>query len=102
MQDMEFYSRISTGDTLLNELDSCLCRVGDSMEHAEAGMALGFRIGRHQMHACVVTPHDHGLAMVHAYVPRKCVVEHIIDDKWRKRVVAVWAFPGVTDYKCQA
>ena len=54
--------------------------------------------GAEPQHLAVIVPYRHAgaLAIVHALRPRGAVVEHRIDDIWRRRVAGVFAFPGVS------
>lgn len=92
--DLRGYSRWATDDTLLRELDKCLIRVEEELR---IGHILAFQIGKRHMHGCVVVPYflDGELGMVHALSQRRRVVEHILDLKWRRRIVATYRLPGV-------
>lgn len=37
------------------------------------------------------------VGMLHAYAPARKVVEHGLNDDWRKKIVDVYGYPGVTD-----
>jgi hypothetical protein len=39
-----------------------------------------------------------GLSMIHAYAWSRKVVEHRLDDVWRRRIVALFELPGVNRY----
>jgi NlpC/P60 family putative phage cell wall peptidase len=55
------------------------------------GDVLWLRFARSPTHLAIVTD----VGMIHAYSPRKRVVEHSIDMRWRRRVHAAYAFRGV-------
>lgn len=97
--DLPDYAAWRTDDTLIRELDACLIRAGDDdLEEVLHGFVVGFAIGRHHMHVGVAVPHATGTGMVHACLRRGKVIEHVLDEKWARRLVASWAMPGVEDY----
>lgn len=56
------------------------------------GDVLLLRFLREPQHMAVYT----GDTIIHAYQPMGRVVEHALDDKWRKRIVRAYRFKGVT------
>lgn len=56
-----------------------------------------FRIDAEPQHVAVVAEHPSGtFSIVHAYAPRPHrVIETILDDTWRRRMVAAFSLPGV-------
>lgn len=47
-------------------------------------------------HLAIVADHPQGgLSIIHALAGAGAVVEHVLDDKWRRRVMACFAMPGV-------
>jgi NlpC/P60 family putative phage cell wall peptidase len=53
-----------------------------------------FRLLKEPQHLGILTAKDY---VIHAYQPTGYVTEHRLDDKWSRRIVAYYRFPGVTD-----
>lgn len=81
--DIKGYSRSPDGRTLKAELDRQLNRVS---REAEYGDVLLMRFGRAPQHLAIKT--DKGI--IHAYEAAGGVVEHRLDDKWSRRIIAVY------------
>lgn len=92
--DMQGYSRRPDGNKLIDVVDGALVRI--PKDAYQPGDVICIRFMRDPQHLALVT--DYG--MLHAWqrvkTPAK-VVEHLITDEWRKRIVAAWQFPGVID-----
>lgn len=74
-------------------IHSEFCRRLTLKDITEPGDAVTIRLSRRAIcHAGIVT--DCGL--IHAVKPRG-VVEHVIDDRWRKRITGIFQFPGVVN-----
>lgn len=58
----------------------------------QAGDILLMRFGSEPQHVAVFT----GENLIHAYESIGRAVEHRMDDKWRKRIVRVYRFKGIT------
>jgi cell wall-associated NlpC family hydrolase len=41
-------------------------------------------------HAALVGDHADGLSLIHTYTGNRCVIEHRLDAKWRRRIVHVY------------
>ena len=92
VKDVIGYGRSPRGDSLLAHIRSqCVERSGDPL----IGMLAVMRFEREAQHVAFIVPHASGLGMVHAYEPAKRVVEHGLDLKWRRRIVALFDLPGV-------
>jgi len=52
------------------------------------------RYGTERRHVAIVGSDAHGLTLIHADSHRRCVVEHPIDARWRKRIVSCWEYAG--------
>jgi NlpC/P60 family putative phage cell wall peptidase len=60
------------------------------------GDVLTMRVPSVITHLAIVSELTHGLGMIHSYSGvRKIVVEHLIDQKWARRIAGVFSFPGV-------
>jgi cell wall-associated NlpC family hydrolase len=91
--DMTGYSNRPDGVTLLREFDKALVRIGPA--DVQCGDVLTFWCeapGKVQ-HAAIAT--DRG--MIHSTVEYRRVVEHRLDDYWRKRLAVCYRFPGDLD-----
>ena len=92
--DVDGYSRLPDGDSLIRVVDGALERIArDAYRPADV---VAVRISRHPQHLALVT--DYGLlhAWQRVWSPAS-VVEHTLTDDWRARIVAAWQFPGVID-----
>ena len=93
--DRTDYARVPNPDELQAGLQA---HYGVPVAGAEPEMAallpgdkLLLRYGRDAQHVAIVTDHKDTLGMIHAYAGANCrVTEHILDDKWRRRIVAVF------------
>lgn len=68
--------------------------LSDRIDPATAlpGDALLFAIGGHPMHFGLLTDSN---TFIHAYLGARRVVEHRLDDKWRRRIIRAYRFRGV-------
>lgn len=86
------YGREPVGD-FLEALDT----VFDRTEEPEYGGVVAMRFMNMPRHCAIVGDHPHGgLTIIHALY--KSVIEHGIDRRWKKRIVACYRFRGV-DYE---
>lgn len=94
--DVRGYSRIPDGRMLQVECDRAMLRVPRGQ--VRAGDALLFRMGRYPQHLGFVTAAEAGepRSFIHIYSEdRGCCIEHIVDAKWRRRIIQAYRFPGV-------
>lgn len=69
-----------------------------ALAQAQPGDVVLIKFGRHPQHMALLGDYVHGgLSMIHSLGPGGPgqVVEHRLDEAWRKRVVAAYAVPGV-------
>lgn len=60
------------------------------------GDVVAMRFAGRPRHTGILGEHPHGgLTLIHSY--KHSVIEHRLDEKWRRRIVAAFALPGV-DY----
>lgn len=90
--DFTAYDRRPSGDTLRTQMAQQLRLLRGGEPH-RAGDVLLFSFAATPMHTAIAT----GNGMVHAFANMRRVVEHRVDDLWRSRLVAAYAFPGVED-----
>jgi cell wall-associated NlpC family hydrolase len=65
----------------------------------EPGMVALMRFDREPQHLGFIGDYKFGgLSMIHAYAWSRKVVEHRLDDVWRRRIVALFELPGVNRY----
>ena len=89
--DSTGYSRTPDGFTLKSKLDSHLQPI--SIEEIAPGDILLFRFNKNPQHVGFVTDRSDGdLSILHCYSTSNYVVEHRLDDKWRKLIVAAYRF----------
>jgi cell wall-associated NlpC family hydrolase len=56
----------------------------------EPGLLVRMAVVGRAQHLGIVADHPTGLSLIHAYMPLGRVVEHRIDDRWRRRIVSAW------------
>lgn len=88
--DMTNYSRQPDGHTIIGEFDRQLDRI--DLAELSAGDVLVFWI------TCATRPQHCGFytekgGLIHTYEIVKKVVEHRLDDRWRRRIVAAYRLP---------
>lgn len=84
------------GVILQRACDEYLRRV--AIADAQPGDMILIKFGRNPQHLALLGDYRHGgLSMIHALGPGGPgkVVEHNLDESWRRRIVAVYAIPGV-------
>lgn len=95
-EGLRTYAGRPDGVTMREGFDSLLR--GISIAAARPGDLLLLRFGHHPQHTALLGDYRHGgLSMIHALGPGGPgkVVEHRLDETWRKRIVGVYAIPGV-------
>lgn len=85
--DQTDYSRQPDGVRLRQELEAQMDRV----ETFQPGDVLMMRFDLNPQHVALVT--DRGI--IHSYAQARRVVEHGMDDLWRKRVISAYRFREV-------
>jgi hypothetical protein len=87
--DATGYSRTPDGFTLKNKLDTHLQPV--PIEEIAPGDILLFRFHKNPQHVAFVTDRNDGdFSILHCYSTSNYVVEHRLDDKWKKLIVAAY------------
>ncbi len=86
------YSRVPIPGLLLKGLRETLTPIKGGLKVALPGDVLLFRIDDAPQHLALKT--DAG--MLHAYARKRRVVEHGIDDYWRRRFVSAWRLPELS------
>ena len=61
------------------------------------GDVVTLRVPTTPCHAALITTVNGVTGMIHAYAGIGKVVEHIMDNKWRKRIAGAFSYPGVED-----
>ena len=57
----------------------------------QAGGLVRMTVAGRPQHLAIVGEHPSGgLSLIHAYMPLSRVVEHRLDDRWRRRIVSAW------------
>ncbi|MEK6746865.1 MAG: NlpC/P60 family protein [Pseudomonadota bacterium] len=60
------------------------------IENMRVGDVLLLNIDGNAQHLAIASEISNELAIIHAYAPARSVVEHVLDDWWKKRVEAVF------------
>jgi hypothetical protein len=67
-----------------------------ALADAKAGDFVLIAFEREPSHLAILGDyHGGGLSLIHAYAGVRKVIEHVLSDDWRARIVAAYAFPGV-------
>ncbi|HKW82999.1 MAG TPA: NlpC/P60 family protein [Burkholderiaceae bacterium] len=92
--DTSDYGRLPNGDTMRSLLrEHCTELRADALA---PGLVALMRFDGEPQHMGIVADYVHGgHSIVHALAQRRCVVEHRLDELWRRRIVALYALPGV-------
>jgi cell wall-associated NlpC family hydrolase len=91
------YAQSPDPEKMGRDLRSTLDEV--SKDEMQLGDILWFRIPNARLsrsfpqHVGIVGTHaGGGFSIIHAYSPTGCVVEHVLDDKWARRINSVFRF----------
>lgn len=77
-------------------MDSVLEHI--EFEDARPGDVALIKFDRENQHAAIFGDYAHGgLSLIHALSGVGKVVEHRLDKEWRRRITAVYRFPGIED-----
>jgi NlpC/P60 family putative phage cell wall peptidase len=85
------YSRIPEESRLTADLDTYAVRI--DMSSLDVGDIVVIPFLHKLRHLAILT--DRG--MIHSYEPAGMVVEHVVDDRWRKMFRRAYQFPGVSN-----
>lgn len=91
--DQHDYPRLPGNGRLEAALDAQPHLVRIALPDIQAGDVLLMRFGREPQHLAIFA----GNSIIHAYEPIGRVVEHGIDAAWKRRVVRVYRFAGVSE-----
>lgn len=92
VQDQTGYSPEPQGRALRNALDAQLLPIAAPVP----GCVVLMRIGREERHVGIVATHPStgALSLIHAWLQAGAVVEHHLDDTWRRRIVQSYEIPA--------
>lgn len=91
VEDRAGYSREPQGRALRAALDAQLLRLDEPVP----GCVVLMRIGREERHVGIVARAPTGaLSLIHAWAQSGEVIEHHLDDAWRRRIVQSYGFPA--------
>lgn len=96
VDDVLGYGRQPMPDEMRSVLAAHMVRV--PTESIQAGDVVWMRFRKEPQHLGVVGDYVFGgLSLIHAYNGAGLgkVIEHRLDEAWRRRIVAAWRFPGV-------
>ncbi len=88
--DVAGYAPRPDGDSLRRLCDEHMQPI--ALDTARPGDVLLFRFDAHPGHLGILTAANQ---LIHAYLPRRQVVEHGLDAAWWRQVAAQYRFPGV-------
>ncbi len=88
--DTRAYGRIPDGQRLRALCDEHLA--SRPVTDVQPGDVLLMRFTRHPQHLAIVGNHGAPFSLIHAYADAGACVEHGADPKWRRRIVAAYAF----------
>ncbi len=86
--DETSYSHYPDTERLRHHLTTLLQEI--SVESIEPGDILLFSIDGNPQHLAIVGEISGELSIIHSYAPARAVVEHVLDEWWRERVVAAF------------
>lgn len=90
---LDYEWQIKDRETVYAEVRKFADRLEDGAEPQE-GDVLVFKLVGLVQHTGIVTEIDYGsmkaLGMIHASDVARKVIEHVLDDKWRRRIDSVW------------
>lgn len=87
--DSSDYGYLPNGDFLQSQLAQHLTEV--PKDSIEAGDVLLFRFRSEPQHVGIVTDYSHGgLGIIHCYAGSRMVVEHALDNTWKKRIISAY------------
>ncbi len=86
--DENNYSHYPDTDRLRNRLASVMQEI--DINNILSGDILLLNIDGNPQHLAIAGEISGELTMIHAYAPARQVVEHLIDDLWRSRIVAIY------------
>ncbi len=88
VQDRTDYGLRPDGQSLARALETHGARRIDVFD---AGDILLFRYDRQPQHVALATSTE---TMIHSFAPARCVVETLISDYWKRRLVGAWRVAG--------
>ena len=90
------YGRLPDGYLFRNALAEQFIEI--SVEEIQPGDLLLFRFEKDPQHIALVSNYEHGgLGLIHCYASSRKVIEHALDDTWKKRIVAAYKFYNLMD-----
>ncbi|MEZ5691475.1 MAG: hypothetical protein R3D71_07415 [Rickettsiales bacterium] len=82
------YPHYPDTDLLRKKLSSLMLEI--PKDEIEVGDILLLNIGDRAQHLAIVSEYKGQKAIIHAYAPARAVVEHILDEWWKDRIVAAF------------
>lgn len=96
MDDCLAYAAQPDGTVLMQELQKRFIEI--DKKDAKPGDILVFWISRHTrfaQHVAIQSEMFDTRYMIHTYAEIKKVTEHVIDERWDRRIVTAFKYPGV-------
>lgn len=86
------YSRLPDGHTVKERCEKFLERLRNKND-MQAGDVVLMRLGKFPQHVGILgNSSQYPFTIIHAYGPYKKVVEHRLDEKWERRIIAVYRY----------
>lgn len=93
--DLSGYPRHPDGRTIIREFDKYMAQIpSDDLQPGDVAV-FWMRRDKLPMHAGIVSDLHGGLGLIHTWATTKFVVEHQIDDRWRRHMHCGYLYPGV-------
>ncbi len=91
--DVQGYAARPNGDSLRRLCEDQMQLV--MLDEARPGDVLLFRFDAHPGHLGFLASTGQGFTLLHAYLPRRKVVEHGLDASWWSQLAGCYRLPGV-------
>ena len=94
--DYRNYSKLPDGKLLRSLLKKYLKEI--PVAEIQIGDVLLFRFENDPQHVAIVSDYVHGgTGIIHCYAASRKVVEHRLDDTWKKRIVSAFSFHNISN-----
>lgn len=94
ISDRSDYTRDPNGNMrkeLVRTMGEPIAEGAGAGNYAQPGDVVWMEFSKHKpRHIGVISSHPHGLTVIHADNSAGKVVEHLIDNRWNRRIVGVW------------
>ncbi len=88
--DIKDYAKTPDGDKLKAAFCEYLREI--PVSQMQAGDVAMFRFNKNPQHVGIISNLNNNFGIIHCYMQARGVVEHLLDQHWRERIVAVFRF----------